>query len=116
MVKAFPQAVWKASGSILLQRIVQHQGSRFIENEKSFVHVKSAEENGILPLYGNSGMAGQSAEKSEIRWYHGLMFALSVCLGCFFMRRPIQWSRAASRGSNLPYSIARQNLNAVKRM
>lgn len=29
-------------------------------------------------------MAGWSAEKSEFRWYHGLMFALSVTLGAFF--------------------------------
>ncbi len=29
-------------------------------------------------------MAGRSAEKSEFRWYHGLVFALSVELGAFF--------------------------------
>lgn len=40
--------------------------------------------NGFLPLYGSGCMAGWSAEKSEFRWYHGLMFALSVTLGAFF--------------------------------
>ncbi len=30
-------------------------------------------------------MAGRSAEKSEFRWYHGLVFALSVELGAFFL-------------------------------
>ena len=62
-----------------------------MKNEGGFVFLISAlfqylpqlEGNGFLPLYGGGCMAGRSAEKSEFRWYHGLVFALSVMLGAF---------------------------------
>ena len=88
MVEVFTRRHGRHPGAFLLRgkalQVRKPERRRFIFWFSCTAVFSALGRNGFLPLYGSGCMAGRSAEKSEFRWYHGLMFALSVTLGAFF--------------------------------